>query len=81
MLYNLLTPFSKDVSLFNLFNYLPFRSGAAVMTALVLSFYFGPKIIRWLKSKQAEGQPIRLNGPRGGGPSRTGCGLQQPGTF
>lgn len=63
MLYNLLTPYAKEFALFNLFNYLTFRSGAAVMTALVLSFYFGPKIIRWLKSKQAEGQPIREDGP------------------
>lgn len=63
MLYNLLTPFAKEFPLFNLFNYLTFRSGAAVMTALILSFYFGPKIIRWLKSKQTEGQPIRLDGP------------------
>ncbi|MFW0777431.1 MAG: phospho-N-acetylmuramoyl-pentapeptide-transferase [Rickettsiales bacterium] len=63
MLYNLLTPLASDVSLFNLFHYLTFRSGAAVMTALIVSFYFGPKIIRWLKSKQAEGQPIREEGP------------------
>ncbi len=33
------------------------------MTALVLSFIIGPKIIRWLKSKQKEGQPIRQSGP------------------
>ena len=32
--------------------------------ALILSFCIGPKIIRWLKSKQAEGQPIRLDGPQ-----------------
>jgi phospho-N-acetylmuramoyl-pentapeptide-transferase len=63
MLYNLLVPLSGDFSLFNLFRYLTFRSGGAVFTALFLSFYFGPKIIRWLKSKQAEGQPIRLDGP------------------
>ncbi|MDX2113338.1 MAG: phospho-N-acetylmuramoyl-pentapeptide-transferase [Alphaproteobacteria bacterium] len=64
MLYNLLTPYAKEFALFNLFQYLTFRSGAAVMTALLLSFYFGPKIIRWLKSKQAEGQPIREDGPQ-----------------
>ncbi len=64
MLYNLLAPYAKEFALFNLFQYLTFRSGAAVMTALLLSFYFGPKIIRWLKSKQAEGQPIREDGPQ-----------------
>ncbi|MCE2927544.1 MAG: phospho-N-acetylmuramoyl-pentapeptide-transferase [Rickettsiales bacterium] len=64
MLYNLFVPYAKEFALFNLFQYLTFRSGAAVMTALFLSFYFGPKIIRWLKSKQAEGQPIREDGPQ-----------------
>src|SRR5690348_1499163 len=63
MLYNLLTPFAKEFELFNLFRYLTFRSGGAVFTALLISFYAGPRIIRWLKSKQAEGQPIRLDGP------------------
>lgn len=63
MLYNLLVPLASEYSFFNLFRYITFRSGAAVFTALVISFYFGPKIIRWLKSKQAEGQPIRLDGP------------------
>src|SRR3954469_10268993 len=63
MLYNLLFPLAKQFELFNLFKYLTFRSGGAVFTALLLSFYFGPRIIRWLKSKQADGQPIRLDGP------------------
>lgn len=63
MLYNLLVPLADHYTFFNLFRYLTFRSGAAVFTALFLSFYFGPKIIRWLKSKQAEGQPIRTDGP------------------
>ncbi len=64
MLYNLLVPLSNEFQVFNLFRYLTFRSGAAVFTALILSFWLGPKIIRWLKSKQAEGQPIRLDGPQ-----------------
>lgn len=63
MLYNLLVPLAGQYTFFNLFRYITFRSGAAVFTALLISFYFGPKIIRWLKSKQAEGQPIRLDGP------------------
>ncbi len=33
------------------------------MTALVICFITGPAIIRWLKSKQKEGQPIREDGP------------------
>lgn len=63
MLYNLLFPLADDAQFFNLFKYLTFRSGGAIMTALIISFILGPKIIRWLKSKQAHGQPIREDGP------------------
>lgn len=63
MLYNLLAPLAEQYALANLVKYLTFRSGSAMFTALLLSFYFGPKIIRWLKAKQAEGQPIRDDGP------------------
>lgn len=63
MLYNLLYPLAHDLQLLNLFKYLSFRSGGAIFTALVMSFLTGPAIIRWLKSKQREGQPIREDGP------------------
>jgi phospho-N-acetylmuramoyl-pentapeptide-transferase len=63
MLYNLLFPLVHDFELFNLFKYLTFRSGGAVLTSLVMTFAIGPRIIRWLKSKQGEGQPIREDGP------------------
>lgn len=63
MLYNLLYPFAGDVQLFNLFKYQTFRSGGAVLTALLLTFVFGPRMIRWLKVKQGKGQPIREDGP------------------
>jgi phospho-N-acetylmuramoyl-pentapeptide-transferase len=63
MLYNLLSPLSDEFQLLNLFRYLTFRTGGAIITALFLSFAFGPAIIRWLKSKQGEGQPIREDGP------------------
>lgn len=63
MLYNLLAPYANDVQFFNLFRYITFRSGCAIFTALMICFYIGPKVIRWLKSKQGEGQPIRLDGP------------------
>ena len=65
MLYNLLAPLGNEFQLFNLFRYLTFRSGAAVMTALVICFLLGPAVIAWLKSKQANGQPIREDGPEG----------------
>ncbi len=63
MLFNLLYPLADDFSLFNLFRYLTFRTGAAVMTALLISFALGPPLIRWLRSKQGQGQPIREDGP------------------
>lgn len=63
MLYNLLTPLADDFIFFNLFRYLTFRTGAAIMTALIIGFWIGPKVIRWLKSKQGSGQPFREIGP------------------
>ena len=63
MLYNLLYPLADTFQLFNLFKYLTFRSGGAVLTSLLLSFMMGPRLIRWLKKKQGKGQPIREDGP------------------
>ncbi|HLY56142.1 MAG TPA: phospho-N-acetylmuramoyl-pentapeptide-transferase [Stellaceae bacterium] len=60
---NLLAPLSSWFEPFNLFRYLTFRSGGALVTALVISFIMGPRFIAWLKSKQREGQPIREDGP------------------
>lgn len=34
-----------------------------MLTALFLSFLAGPAVIRWLRSRQGEGQPIRDDGP------------------
>jgi phospho-N-acetylmuramoyl-pentapeptide-transferase len=64
MLYNLLTPFADEFLFFNLFRYLTFRTGGAIMTALVICFLIAPAMIRWLKKKQKEGQPIRTDGPQ-----------------
>ena len=63
MLYNLFSPFAHDFIFFNLFRYLTFRTVGAVMTALLISFLIAPSMIRWLKKKQKEGQPIRKDGP------------------
>ncbi len=48
----------------NLFKYITFRSIGALLTALLISFIFGPKIIALLKEKQKKGQPIRSDGPK-----------------
>jgi phospho-N-acetylmuramoyl-pentapeptide-transferase len=63
MLYNLLVPFSHEFAILNLFRYLTFRTGGAIMTALLICFVLGPAFIRWLKSKKNLGQPIRSDGP------------------
>lgn len=55
---------AEQGGLFNLFSYLTFRTGGAVITALIICFLTGPKIINWLKSKQKKGQPIREDGPQ-----------------
>ncbi|MBW7851161.1 MAG: phospho-N-acetylmuramoyl-pentapeptide-transferase [Rhodospirillales bacterium] len=65
MLYLLLYPLADQISVFNVFKYLTFRTGGAVLTALVVAFLVGPALIRWLRVKQKHGQPIRLDGPEG----------------
>lgn len=64
MLHYFLTPFAHDYTVFNLFRYITFRTGGALLTALLLSFCLGPRFIAWLKKKQGEGQPIREDGPQ-----------------
>jgi phospho-N-acetylmuramoyl-pentapeptide-transferase len=64
MFYNLLYPLADLFGPLNLFRYLTFRSIAAFLTALVLSFVIGGALIRWLRSKQKQGQPIRDDGPQ-----------------
>jgi phospho-N-acetylmuramoyl-pentapeptide-transferase len=63
MLYNLLVPLSDDVGSFRLFSFITFRTGGAILTALAISLVLGPAVIRWLKSVQGQGQPIRTDGP------------------
>lgn len=79
MLYHLFTPFINDISVLNLFRYITFRTGGAMLTALVLSFLIGPPFIRWLKKTQRKGQPIQEDGPKShlitkvGTPTMGGC--------
>lgn len=63
MLATLLRPWADEFILFNLVRYITFRSGAACITALVVSFMLGPLMIRWLRKVQKHGQPIREDGP------------------
>jgi phospho-N-acetylmuramoyl-pentapeptide-transferase len=47
---------------FNVFNYLTMRAILGALTALVLSFVIGPKMISRLSTRQV-GQPVRDDGP------------------
>ena len=46
----------------NILQYVTFRAAAAAITALMISFLLGPKIIRTLQNRQI-GESIRENGP------------------
>ena len=63
MLYELMSHLQGQVPGANLFNYITFRAGGAVMTALLISFILGPWMIDTLRAKQGRGQPIREDGP------------------
>ncbi|NBX74384.1 MAG: phospho-N-acetylmuramoyl-pentapeptide-transferase [Alphaproteobacteria bacterium] len=63
MFYEIFLPLADQFIGFNLFRYITFRTGGAFLTALVVCFAMGPALIRWLKSQQGEGQPIRADGP------------------
>ena len=58
------TEFVNLYSFLNLFNYISFRTGAAVLTSLFFSLIFGEVIIKKLMSFQPIGQPIRDDGPK-----------------
>ena len=62
MLYHLLYPLADRIGAFNVFGYITFRTGAATLTALFLSFILGPPLIRAL-NRLSVGQPIREIGP------------------
>jgi len=62
VLYSLLQPFARDVGVFNLLNYITFRSAAAFVSALLLTFVFGPVIIRRLRA-MAVHQVVRAGTP------------------
>ncbi len=63
MLYNLLYPLSNQYAIFNLFQYITFRTVYALITALVLCWILGPSFIRYVRKVQGKGQPIRSDGP------------------
>ena len=63
MLLELAQWLAKDVRLFNVFNYITLRAVLATMTALVISFMVGPRMIAWL-ARMKIGQSVRDDGPQ-----------------
>ncbi|MCT8990596.1 phospho-N-acetylmuramoyl-pentapeptide-transferase [Chelativorans sp. SCAU2101] len=60
----LLVELSETISVFNVFRYITFRTGGALITAAFIVFLFGPTIIDSLRVRQGRGQPIRADGPQ-----------------
>jgi phospho-N-acetylmuramoyl-pentapeptide-transferase len=63
MLLELAQWLAKDFRGFNVFGYITLRAVLATMTALAISFIFGPAVIRWLTAKKI-GQSVRSDGPQ-----------------
>ena len=65
MLYELLFPLRHDadwLGFLNVLRYLPFRTIAATVTAMLIAFVLAPWFIRELQRKQI-GQVVRADGP------------------
>jgi phospho-N-acetylmuramoyl-pentapeptide-transferase len=60
----LLVAFADQISVFNIFRYITFRTGGALITSALIVFIFGPAIIASLRIRQGKGQPIRADGPQ-----------------
>ncbi len=54
---------ARDIRAFNVFQYLTLRAVLACMTALVISFVIGPRMIAWL-TRMKIGQAVRDDGPQ-----------------
>ena len=60
----LLAGLADQVSALNVFRYITFRTGGALITSALIVFLFGPAIIDALRIRQGRGQPIRADGPQ-----------------
>ncbi|MGN6534259.1 MAG: phospho-N-acetylmuramoyl-pentapeptide-transferase, partial [Mesorhizobium sp.] len=60
----LLVDFAEHHTVFNVFRYITFRTGGALITSALIVFIFGPAIINSLRIRQGKGQPIRADGPQ-----------------
>ena len=62
MLFNFLTSLVEQYSFLNVFKYITFRTGLALMTSLLIVFLIGAQLIRIFSQKDITG-PIRQDGP------------------
>tara|TARA_B100000242_G_C43052008_1_gene491569 strand:- start:93 stop:1178 length:1086 start_codon:yes stop_codon:yes gene_type:complete len=62
MLFHFFTSLVDQYTFFNVFKYLTFRTGLAVMTSLIIVFIIGEPLIRIFSEKMITG-PIRQDGP------------------
>src|SRR3979490_3349063 len=60
---NTAAAFSALRACLNVFRYITFRTGGAVLPGALFVFLFGPWIIDHLRLRQGKGQPIRSDGP------------------
>jgi len=60
------TPWADRLSFLRLFHYITFQSAGAAITALLLSWWMGPKVIKWLKQLKF-GQEYTDKAEEGGG--------------
>ena len=63
MFYNLLYPLAEQFPIFNLFQYITVRAGGAMVTTLLLTLFFGPKIIRKFREMQRHYKTVREDLP------------------
>ncbi|MDX9698298.1 MAG: phospho-N-acetylmuramoyl-pentapeptide-transferase [Rhodocyclaceae bacterium] len=63
MLLELALWLGQDIRGFNVFGYITLRTVLAALTALAISMFAGPRVIRWLSAKKI-GQAVRDDGPK-----------------
>ncbi|MBB3999335.1 phospho-N-acetylmuramoyl-pentapeptide-transferase [Aureimonas pseudogalii] len=63
-MFTYLAALAEDAQFFNVFRYITFRTGGAMITSFIVVFLFGPAIISNLRIRQGRGQPIRADGPQ-----------------
>jgi len=64
LLYQYFAAQDHYIPVLNLLKYLTFRTGIAMFTAQLVCVAMGSRFIRWMRTKQGKGQPIRTDGPQ-----------------